>query len=208
MKKIIILIGLIIGFIITSCSPACGQTTIAKKITVNESDLTADQLAKVKAEQELEILNEKIEHYGKWIGVGNEVGTAMREGLLAVKDVAVEFADEDVGKYTMILIAWKVMGKDVMRIVIGIIVGCFIFCLIYRSFKRSCLPRKQLVEDPGFWKWVFGTPRKYEHKEPVYKDNSTYNNAGISALGWAQIIHIALFLISAWIVYGIMFAGS
>ncbi len=195
MKRIIILLGAILILLIISCSPACAQSL--GKIIINESDLTPAQLTKFKAEQELEILNKKIEHYGKWVGVGNEVGLAMREGLMAVKDVAVEFSDEKVGKFTMMLIAWKVMGREVVKIITGIIIGLIMFFLIFFSYKKTCVRRKEVEIHPGFIKWFFGSPKTYSYIDPPY-------NGGDLVL--AQVIHVAILLISVWIVYGIMFS--
>lgn len=55
-----------------------------------------------------------------WIGMGKEIGLATREGLNAVVDTAEKFGSTKVGNFVMIMVAWKIIGRDVLGIVLGI----------------------------------------------------------------------------------------
>jgi hypothetical protein len=142
-----------------------------EKIVVNTSDLTIDQLAKIKAEQELSVLQKKVETYGKWVGVGGEVGIAVRDGLNAVVDVADKFGNTDVGKFTLIMVAWKIMGKDVLRICLGVLLIIILTGLCFKAYNLAYKPRRVLVENPGFLKY----PKLYKIIEPK-NDWDGYNS--------------------------------
>lgn len=154
---------------------------LAQEITVDLADLTPDQLTKIKAEKalenaekEIEIMKNKMEMYGDWVGIGGEVGTAVKEGLGAVVDVADDFGKTDVGKYTMILIAWKVIGKDIteyggniFRVVLGIVVWLIIIGSILKLFRHLCLPKRRYKERVPLYMRLF-VKREYEYVEARY----------------------------------------
>ena len=116
MKKLFLLFLLMFSVTVSSFSQ-----TKDEQIVFKTSDLTADQLVKIKTQQKVDELQSKIQTYGKWAGVGGEVGTAVREGLNAVVDVSEKFGNTKVGTFTMYLIAWKVVGVDITRIILGLL---------------------------------------------------------------------------------------
>lgn len=106
-------------------------------------------LALQEAQLQQEVQIAQIETYAKWAGKGKEIGTAVSEGLNAVKDVTLELAESDVGKVTIWLIAWKVAGKDFAQIGIGLILLIVSSIVIIRSYVRT-FKRKILVK--GGWR--------------------------------------------------------
>jgi hypothetical protein len=195
MKK---LIGLL-SIVMLLAFSAQAQTQPTKQVGDPTTYMTGEQLAKYYSDIKIAELEKKLETYGNWVGVGGEVGTAIKEGLTAVVDVADHFGSTDVGKFTMILVAWKVIGKDIVRIVLGLIfIAVFTWLLIY-SFKRTCVERRILVKksNPGFMKYP--KVKEYEIIEPRFGDGE--------GLGIIRIAHLLLFFIGIWITYGIMFAG-
>lgn len=207
MKKLLILTGILIFLVAACCPSASAQTTTptdplsymtpTQKLQY-ESDLKLAELEKIK-NMEIAHLEKKVEQFGDWVGVGGEVGSAIEEGLTAVVDVADKFGTTDVGKFTMVLVAWKVIGKDVVRIVLGVIfLGVFTWLLIY-SFRRTCIDRRVLIgtKNPGWFKYP--KEKNYELIEPLFGDGE--------GLGAIRIAHLGFFLIGIWITYAIMFAG-
>jgi len=199
MKKAFILSTMFM-LLFAAMSTALAQTdysTTDERIVVNKSDLTPDQIAKLKAEAELDLMEKKLEQYGNWVGVGGEIGEAIDDGLNSVVDVAEKFGKTEVGKFTLVLIAWKVVGTDVVRILLGLLfIGMFTWLLIF-SFRRTCIERRVLTkrENPGFMKY----PKLKEYKiiEPLFGDGE--------GLGIIRIVHLIFFLIGIWITYAIMF---
>jgi len=195
MKKII---GLIIMMLLIGINVQA-QTQPTKQVGDPTTYMTSEQLAKYYSDIKIAELEKKLETYGNWVGVGGEVGTAIKEGLTAVVEVADKFGNTDVGKFTMVMIAWKVIGKDLVRIVLGLIfIAVFTWLLIY-SFKRTCVERRVLVKNtnPGFLRYP--KVKEYEIIEPRFGNGE--------GLGIIRIGHLIFFFIGIWITYGIMFAG-
>lgn len=56
----------------------------------------------------------------QWVGIGREVGIATREGLESVVDVSQKFGGTQVGRFVMFMVAWRVLGKQLLGVVLGI----------------------------------------------------------------------------------------
>lgn len=154
-----------------------------EQITVNTKDLPPEIVAQLKQKQQV---TNTLETYGEWAGMGKEIGVAMKEGLTAVKDVAVDFSKTDVGTYTMVLIAWKVVGEDVLGLSLGMIVFTVGMLFITWSYRRTVLTRKVCVQDDGWFK-----AKKYELVESPYAGDT-------GELAIVQLLHgIALVVLIA-----------
>ena len=70
------------------------------------------QIQAVQIEQKI---NGTSETAGKWIGLGKEVGIAFNETAKSLTLTASEFAKTDLGKFTMFLIAYKIIGTDIIQ---------------------------------------------------------------------------------------------
>jgi len=126
-------------------------------VSIPESLLTQDQLAQLKAQRTITTI-------GKYAGIGNEIGTAFKEGLGAVKDVAIDLSNSRVGWFVMAMIAWKVVGNDLLQLIIGLplwLIGTIVFVW---SYKRTCTSFKYLkkTEKVGLLKWT----HEYDIHEP------------------------------------------
>ena len=200
MKKILIVLSLIAIFIASCCPNACGQTPDATNYLTPEqlAQYNADKaMAEVELAHELEVekLEKKIEQFGDWVGVGGEVGIAVEEGLSAVVDVADKFGQTDVGKFTLVLIAWKVMGKDVVKILLGVVFFSVLVFLLSRFYRRTISSRRILVERTPQGAWKRDKKEWEVEKSNLDGDERAWLTAGI----------IVAFLIGIWITYGIMF---
>lgn len=162
-----------------------------KTVTIPMSQLTQQQLNELEQTE----LEQKLEQYGNWIGVGGEVGTAVREGLLAVVDVADEAGNTNVGKFTMYLIVWKVVGKDLFRILLGIIFAIIITTFIFKSARRSFNVQKIMTSNPGLFKY----PKVYKIIDPIEKW-SEWESAV-----WYKLLYVCILIGGYGIVYAIMF---
>lgn len=183
----------IVAIVLFSAS-AVPQDTPQDTVTIPKSELTDQQ----KTELEQKDLQDKIDRYGKWVGVGHEIGVAVNEGLTAVTTNANTFAQTPVGKWTMFVIIFKVIGEKI----IGYFVGLVFF----------------LIGIP-VWIWSYRRyiPHKYVHKVnygPDGKKTSVEYGHGYGddlsasdATGWA-IGHWVILLIFIAIGCGIMFSGN
>lgn len=99
--------------------------------------------------QQLEAANQtaRIETYGKWVGLGKEVGEAVNGSLAAVTDQTSKFADTNVGKFTMFIILWKVLGDDLLGVIFAISVGTIGWATIVWSYRRYTPTAKVLIKE-------------------------------------------------------------
>lgn len=189
MKRTIILCVLFLSFLTFN---TYGQTTVPEVITVNVSDLTPGQLAKIKADAVAADLAGRVSSYGKWAGMGKEVGTAVKEGLMSVVDVADKFGDTKVGTFTMYMVAWKVIGQDLIRIFLGVLFMCIITVLIFKSLK-SLSTHKVRIKGSWLKPWE---PTEFQVVEPD----------DFEGIVFVRIIHLFLLAGAFGITYAIMFA--
>lgn len=120
------------------CTGAFSQQQ-EETVTVPKSMLSKEQIGEISAKE----LQQKIDTYGKWVGMGHEVGTAVNESLSAVTAQANNFAQTGVGKWTMFVVIYKIIGHDVLGCVFATIfwfVGVPIWLWSYRRY----LPHKYL----------------------------------------------------------------
>lgn len=191
-KLLILLIAFMVSFTMVNAQTATTQSEPVEQILVNATDLTPQQLQKIKTEAELADLKKKVETYGNWVGVGKEVGIAIKEGLLAVVDVSEKFGDTKVGKFTMILIAYKIIGKDILRIAIGLIFLVIFIAFMFRYYKTSFTVHRVKTSNNGWRIWL---PNTYEIVQP-----SDYE--GYEFVKWLTIVEL---IAGFGITYAIMF---
>lgn len=194
MKKILILVSLIVVFLAGYCTSASAQTV--SKVGDPTAYMTQVQLAQYYGDLKIADLEQKLETYGNWVGVGGEVGNAIKEGLTAVVDVADQFGKTDVGKFTLVLVAWKVVGKDLVRIALGLLWFVAITFLFIRVYRNTYQAKRKLVErtPQGFWK------RDHKKWEVVVPDDNWDGYHGV------KILILFMYAGAMGLTYAIMFA--
>ena len=105
-----------------------------------EAKLTQDQLAELKAKNIRTDVHE-------WAGVGKEVGEAVNSSLAAITTQSNNFAQTGVGRVTIALVVWKVLGDQAVHILGGIIEVIILLPLWLWSYRRVCLPRRIVIEE-------------------------------------------------------------
>jgi hypothetical protein len=187
MKKLIS--TMMVMFMIITLSYSQNQPAPQETVTIPKSELTSDQLKKIEMDNQIE----KIKQYGEWVGVGKEVGVAVREGLTAVVDVADKFGNTDVGKFTMIMVAWKILGEDIIKIILGIAFLIIVNTFIFKVYKTKFMTYR--IRESGVW-WKFWEESKYIMNKP----SSRYDG-----IEFVRLIYIALVGVSFLITYALMF---
>lgn len=140
-----------------------------------------------------------IETVGKYAGVGKEIGEGVSGALGALNEEASKFGDARVGHFTMAMIAWKIMGDDIVAVshdMIGYVVGTPFFFLaslaVLWSYRRRCIPHRVLVKKgAGF----FGE-KEYQTVDP------NEPKSGWNAANWAIVMFILIVSISSAMIFG------
>jgi len=117
-------------------------------LIVDKSHLTAEHLAAV----EIDAAKAKIDQYGHWVGLGKEVGQAFDGALGAVQSHAQELADSRLGMFIMFLIAYKIIGLDVIQFGVGIPLLITGITLIFWSYRKNCVVRRVKTKGSFFSK--------------------------------------------------------
>lgn len=129
------------------------------------------------------------------IGWGKEIGEMISQALMSVVNVAEKFSDTNVGKFTIGMVAWKVMGKEVVRILLGFIFLGAITWLFVKVYKNTYVPKKILIErTPNGW--FRRTTKKYQVITP-----ETWE--GYNAV---KVLMLFMYAGAVGITYAIMFA--
>ncbi len=144
MKRVVAILILVAAF----ASGVQAQQANDETVAIPKSQLTADQLANIQQQQ----LDQKIATYGKWVGIGKEVGVAVNSSLESITNQADHFAHTGVGKFTMVLVAWKVIGDQAIHLIVGLLEALVMLPLWIWSYRRFCIPRSLVIKKgPGFW---------------------------------------------------------
>jgi hypothetical protein len=83
-----------------------------------------------------------------YLGMGREIGEAVKGGLESVVDVSNRFADTPVGKFTLFMVAWKVIGRDLLGVVLGLPlyilgIGLWVWFMRRMFFERRVTVRNE-----------------------------------------------------------------
>jgi hypothetical protein len=145
-----------------------------EQVSVPKNMLNQSQLQALETKN----LQDKIATYGKWVGMGDEIGKAVNGGLKAITDNAVSLSQTTVGKFTMFLIAWKVIGMSLIQFIVGILFAVVFVPLFVWSYWKTCITRRALLD---------GT--KGSEKWEIIND---INDDGVKGTRW---VHFTVFLI-------------
>lgn len=116
--------------------------------------------------------------------------TAISKGItMAAKDLGMaanEFIKTGAGKITVGLIAYKILGKDFIKVALGTGIWVVISLILIWSYRRTCLTR---TVKPWFWQ------KNVEIKilEPIYDPNDT-SRYGAGSHNCCMFIHAGLFV--------------
>jgi uncharacterized membrane protein len=118
----------------------------SEKVLVPKSILTPEQLDEAtKGDLKTNV--------HEWAGLGKEVGEAVNQSLSAITEQANTFAKTGVGKLTVILVVWKVIGDQAVHVLFGLVELLVFLPLWIWSYRRTCLTRRFQVEK-GKWQVV------------------------------------------------------
>ncbi len=138
MKKMgFILAGVAIIILASSFSinAVAAQQSSEEAIVVKKSDLPPELFKSLEAKQQLG-------KYSDYVAMGKGVGVAVREGLEAVTHTAAKFANTTPGKFTMFIIAYKIIGIDFVQFLVGVPLLIIGICVFIWSYRKNCIPRQ------------------------------------------------------------------
>lgn len=143
MKKLFSLLFMLLVSVVTF-----SQTNLSQEEFNKLPIETQNQIKSVKAVSQTQ---ENIEIAGKWVGFGKEVGTAVNESLKAVTQTAVDFSNTKLGKITILLVIYKVIGEDIIQALFGVLWLILVFTVagfIHFNYGKNKRVLKSEKYDP------------------------------------------------------------
>ncbi len=152
-KRLKLIVSVLIVFPAFAQNPEDGD----KLVLVPQKYLSQDALAH-KADASLEGAS-------RWVGFGKEIGQAMNEGLGAVVTQTDKFGATRVGTFVMVMVAWKVIGHELLAVVLGIPIMIAGVGLWVWSFRRFFWPIRTLAKQDGKAKEWTASLYEFESRE-------------------------------------------
>ncbi len=145
----------------------------------------------------------------KYADVGRGIGIAVNESLGAINKQAAAFAETKVGKLTMLIVAWKVLGEDVKgftQAVFGFAIGVPLlatFILVWMwHWKRTTTKRRYVVEEDG-------RKKKYSYEDTWFTRTDSHIDGSSDSPSSATVYVIAWWVSFCigmiWITAGVIF---
>jgi len=133
-----------------------GNTLSAAEL--NTTGLSEEQLAQLalQAAQMKKNITENVttEKVNEWVDVGKNVGIALAATAGELGVAVDEFLKSTTGKITVVLIIWKVAGKEIMGLFVGMTLIVVFTPMWFYFFRRMCVVSVSKIEYPekGFKK--------------------------------------------------------
>ena len=176
MKIFRIIFVLLLAIFIYTFS-GCGKIYAEVPITVDLEQLPGgvrDVILNMQKEKEVPIEDRMT----KWLEVGKGLGMAVAEMGHALNMEVNEFAKTPVGKWAMIILTWKLLGKEVL----GVILTLTLYILLILSFRRFHTYERIVNKD-----------KEKKTKQVVYIPRYEFHSSDArTGSAWA---HVSLFLI-------------
>lgn len=160
MKKIIIALFIVGTFVSTGFAE------------ISTSGLTREQEAQliIQAEQ-MKTAIATTEQVDKWVDVGKNIGLAITSVAKELGVAVDSFMNTTTGKVTVGLIIYKIIGRDVVHIMIGSSLLIIMLPLWVYFFRRICVIKSMTIEYPVE---KFKKVKKIEHYEEGYVDGTRF----------------------------------
>lgn len=135
-----------------------------RTLSFDDSMLPADLRSRLSAQQKIGEVTEQLRAGKEWAEMGQAIGIATRGALSAVTDETARFAETTPGRFTMLMVAWKVMGPDFIRTVKGVLIGApllavWIALFVWWLRKVYGWRKRKIVDAEG--------KKTYEQVEPL-----------------------------------------
>jgi hypothetical protein len=159
-----LVLSLLVSFLIFNifAYSAFAQTSAIKQ-TIDMTQLTEQQKSEI-----MKIINNKESAVNEWArnfkGIGKEIGEALNETAKALTINVNEFAKTPVGNLTTFLLIYKIIGKEIIRLIIATLAWIIISSLILWSFYKFHVPYRVVEEDPTTKTKKIRFIQKYEFK--------------------------------------------
>lgn len=154
--------------------------TVPKKYVSRDAFTETGQNAKTEAQSNAEKLFQ-------YVGLGREVGVAVHEGLSAVAGDINTFAGTPVGKFTLFMIAFKIVGDRAIHLIIGIPMYFVVMGIWFYLYQRLFGGKMVVVKEDYDEATKKRTKTYARDKGYPWAGDDSKNGAGIFMGGFALL---------------------
>jgi hypothetical protein len=83
-----------------------------------------------------------MQHASSWVGMGREIGEAVNSSMQAITTQSNNFSQTPVGKLTVFIVIWKVIGDQAIHVLGGVVEVVLFVPLWVWSYRRMCMTRR------------------------------------------------------------------
>lgn len=116
-------------------------------VTFDTAGLSPQAKAEITSKMELDATKAKVKAVGEWAGMGKEIGEAVNGSLEAITGNVDKIGETRVGKFTMIMVAYHILGKDLIGFTVIPIIMLFLFFIFIWLVNKFCLPKRFLLKE-------------------------------------------------------------
>lgn len=160
----------------------------SQNVTIDLSRVDPDLKSKIEAAQTVQSIETKVNTYGRWVGIGKEIGTVIDESLKSITQRSNELANTKVGKFTMFIVAYKVIGMQLIQLIFGFLIFVVITTIYIWILRLLCLPIKN--------KAITG-----EGKDKIINIDLVQQDKNHAILGTSTTIYIVCLLIDIAVIF-------
>jgi hypothetical protein len=182
MKKLVSFLFIVLLSLVTYSQTSLSQEELNK--------LPIDVQNQIKSVKTITETDTQVENIGKWVGLGKEVGYAFDGALTAITKTASDFSETKLGKITMFLVIYKVIGEDIIQIAFGfiwIILVIFISYFVHRNYAKD----KRLLKKETY----NADTKKYDREWVIQEGNEGFAAGSVAILIIGLLISIPIFLV-------------
>ena len=132
-----------------------GGGTGNETITIPKSMLNEKTLQTVEAE---------LDAKKPWLGIGKEFAIGLNGAVDVLKSNVYEFAATPMGKATIVVVGYKIIGHDILRTALGIVMGIFFILAGFKCLRKARGTELYVKSKTGFW--IFGK-KEYGEREAI-----------------------------------------
>lgn len=155
MKKLLIAF---LFFFVMSAAYAQVDTSGLSKQQQAELTIQAEKMKEDGKSSVIKVTNPAgtVEVVSKWAEAGKSLAVGLGAGAREIGVAVNDFADTRVGKITTYIIIWKLMGKELMGLVMGLFIILIVIPVIWKSF-RYLMDEKREYE---YYKFLWFIPMR------------------------------------------------
>lgn len=175
-------------------TPAFAETVYVDGLTAEQKAAVEAQIAQTKAENVSGKSTSAAQAVNEWVEVGKGLGSGLAAGAKEMGVVVNDFAKTDVGKFTMFVIFFKVMGSTLIHLAAGVLWFTVMGALWFYFYKKLWEPSEVEIKYNEAGKKI----SKTIIREPL--DSNKYGSDRLDSYRFLGIVFGAIIAVAGFVI--------